>query len=74
MVGNTLFEVSSNVVSSLTRSVAEHLVDDKEPLAYDWKALISGGSRGGARGARAPPCFWTKLRPEGMQRVFARGN
>ena len=46
MVENTLFEVFSNVVSSLTRSVAEHLVDDKEPLAYDWKELISGGSRG----------------------------
>ena len=29
---------------------------------------ISGGSRGGARGTR-PPYFWTKLRPEGLDRA-----
>lgn len=26
----------------------------------------SGESRGGTLGARAPPCFWTKLRTEGQ--------
>ena len=30
----------------------------------------SGGSRGGARGAQAPPYFWTKLRPEDLKKIF----
>ena len=30
----------------------------------------AGGSRRGAQGARAPPYFWTKLRPEGPKKMF----
>ena len=30
----------------------------------------SGGSRGGGRGARPPPNFWTKLRSEGPKKIF----
>ena len=33
----------------------------------------SGGSRGGAGGDRAPPYFYTKMRPEGAKKNFETG-
>ena len=37
-------------------------------------ASTSGGSKGGARGGRPSPYFWTKLRPEEPKKLFLRKN
>ena len=40
---------------------------------YERVGISMGGSRGGARGAQAPPpYFWTKLRPEVPKKILGR--
>ena len=65
----------SSLPSSCTRKQGQKLSKMKaffkEKIIQSFKDCFSfsGGSRGGARGAR-PPYFQTKLRPEGPKKFF----